>query len=76
VQDVGDERRAADVGGVVEARRVQMLGQGPDADRPTPAVRKPSTSAIVRPASASAPRAASAQIWNCVLSGAQRVGCS
>ena len=35
VQDVGDERRAADVGAVVEARlEVEVLGQRHDADRP------------------------------------------
>ena len=35
-----------------------------------------STSPIVRPASSSAPLALSAMIWNSVLSGAHRVGCS
>src|SRR6185369_621041 len=43
---------------------------------PTPLVKSPSTSAIVSPASASAPRALSACSCQAVLSGAKRVGCS
>ena len=35
-----------------------------------------STSPIVSPASSRAPLALSAMIWNSVLSGAHRVGCS
>src|SRR5262249_28469902 len=41
-----------------------------------PAVHIPSTSLIVRPASSSAPRILSAMIWNMLLSGAKRLGCS
>jgi hypothetical protein len=37
---------------------------------PTPLVKKPSTSPMRSPASASAPRALSAWIWYAVLSGA------
>ena len=40
------------------------------------AANRASTSPIVRPASSRAPLALSAMIWNSVLSGAQRVGCS
>jgi hypothetical protein len=43
---------------------------------PTPLVKKPSTSLMVRPASASAPRALSAWIWNGVMWARKRVGCS
>src|SRR5215469_104920 len=41
-----------------------------------PAIASPSTSAMVRPQSWSAPRILSAAIWNMLLSGAKRVGCS
>ena len=40
------------------------------------AANRASTSPIVSPASSRAPLALSAMIWNSVLSGAQRVGCS
>ena len=40
------------------------------------AANRPSTSRSSSPQSSSAPRADSAMIWNSVLSGAQRVGCS
>src|SRR5260221_7316046 len=43
---------------------------------PIPAEQTPSTSLIVRPASSSAPRTLSPMIWNKLLSGAKRVGCS
>src|SRR5271155_1323489 len=43
---------------------------------PIPVVQRPLTSLIVMPASSSAPRTLSPIIWNRLLSGANRVGCS
>src|SRR5690242_21171121 len=43
---------------------------------PIPVVHTPSTSWSLSPASSSAPRTLSAMIWNMLLLGAKRAGCS